>query len=361
MSPGNRADALAVDIVIANHDYGAFVADAVDSALAQHHPRVRVVVVDDGSTDDSLERLAGYAEVVTLLSQDNRGQAAALNAGLEHCRGDVVVFLDADDVLRPEMAGRAAAAFAADPALARAQFRMEVIDAAGRATGATKPPSHLPPPSGDLRRAELAFPFDIPWLPTSGNAFRAAILRRVLPIPDSKHSRCGADWHLIHLTALLGPVASLEEIGAAYRVHGANSYEPQEQRLDLAHLRETIGYAAATSHELERLADELGLQRPQRILSVADLANRLLSRRLEPALHPLPGDSVPGIVVDGVRAARRRFDVAAPMRLAFVAWFALAAVAPRPLVRWLGELLTFPARRGGLNRLLGRLRRGDVR
>jgi hypothetical protein len=356
MTPGERVDALAVDIVISNHDYGGYVSAAVESALGQSHSDVSVVVVDDGSTDDSPERLRAYADSVTLLLQEeNRGQAAALNAGLQRCSGDVVIFLDADDVLRPDAAARAAAAFAADPELAKVQFRMQVIDAAGRAGGATKPPPHLPLPNGDLRRAELCFPFDIPWLPTSGNAFRASTLARILPIPDSEHSRCGADWHLIHLTTLLGRVASLEEVGASYRVHGANSYEPREPRLDLGHLRETIGYASATAAALEGLADELGLDRPERILSVSDLANRLLSRRLDPRLHPVPGDTVAGIVADGLRASRRRFDVSPAMRLSFAAWFALTAVAPRPLARRLGELLAFPERRGPLNRLLERL------
>jgi hypothetical protein len=357
MTPADRADGLAVDIVISNHDYGAFVGAAVESALGQDHPGVRVVVVDDGSTDDSRERLRAYAGTIDLVLQENRGQAAALNVGLERCRGDLVIFLDADDVLRADVAARVAAAFAADAAVARVQFRMEVIDAEGRASGATKPAPHLALPSGDLRRAELAHPFDIPWLPTSGNAFRRQSLGRILPIPERDYPRCGADWHLIHLSTLLGPVASLEQVGAAYRVHGRNNYEPPGQRLDLSHVRETIAYAGAATQGLERLADELGLRRPPQILSVSDLGNRLLSLRLEPDLHPRPADSVGGLLADGVRATRRRADVSAPMRLVLLAWLAAVAVAPRGLTRRLGELFLFPQRRPRFNRLLARLRR----
>lgn len=357
MTPAERADALAVDIVISNHNYGAFVGAAVESALRQQHPRVRVVVVDDGSTDDSRERLSPYADSVDLVLQRNRGQAAALNAGLAGCRGDIVLFLDADDVLRPDIATRVATAFAADPGAVKAQFRMEVIDAAGQPTGATKPPLHLPLPSGDLRRAEVCFPFDIPWLPTSGNAFRAAALRRILPIPEHEGRPCGADWHLIHLATLLGPVVSLEQVGASYRVHGANRYEPQEARLDLDHIHDTIGFAGTTVPALERLADELGIRRPARILSVSDLGHRLLSIRLDRGGHPRPDDTVRGLLADGVRASRRRFDVSGAMRLAYVAWLAAVAVAPRPLARRLGELFLFPQRRTTLNRLLARLQR----
>jgi hypothetical protein len=246
---------LAVDIVIDNYNYAAFLGAAIESALAQTHERVEVIVVDDGSTDGSRELLATYEGRVEVVLKENGGQASAFNAGIECSRGDVVVFLDADDLLHPETAARAATAFAADRALVKLQCRMDTIDASGRSTGAIKPPPHLPLPNGDVRRAELAFPFDLTWLAMSANAFRAEALRRILPIPEQSYRIC-ADWYLVHLTALLGPVASLEQVGASYRVHGANNYEQQAPRLDLDHVRQTIGLTEATVRALERLADE---------------------------------------------------------------------------------------------------------
>ena len=360
MSAATTAE-LAVDIVICNHNYGEFLGEAVESALAQTHPDVNVIVVDDGSTDDSRERLAAYADRVDLVLKENGGQASALNAGMERARGDVVIFLDADDTLRPRIAASAAHAIAADPRLAKVQFRMIFVDAAGRPTGATKPPAHLAAPTGDLRAAELAYPYDLPWLPGGGTAFRADALRSIFPIPEQDYPRYGADWYVVHLSALLGPAGWEDEVCADYRVHGRNGYELQEARLDLPHLQNSIVYARATTQALERKADELGLQRPRQILSVADLANRLLSLRLDPERHPLPGDSRLALVADGLRATRRRSDVAWPMKLAFAGWFLAAAIAPRPLLRRLGELLLFPAsRRGSVNRLLKRLQRGSA-
>jgi glycosyltransferase involved in cell wall biosynthesis len=355
MNGGRSTAGLAVDVVVNNHDYGAFVVQAVDSARRQRHPNVNVIVVDDGSSDDSLQRLAAFGDSIDLVAKENGGQASALNAGLERCRGEAVIFLDADDVLKPHAAERVAGAFAVQPELAKVQFRMDVIDAEGLPTGETKPASHLPLPSGDLRRAELAFPFDIAWLPTSGNAFRTEALRRIFPIPEDDYPICGADWYLVHLTALLGPVASLEDICASYRVHGGNSYQPAEPRLDLDHVRETIVYAGATAPALARLADELNQERPERILSVSDLANRLLSRRLEPARHPIQGDSRLRLLADGLRAAARRFDVSWALRALFAAWFLVAAVSPPPLARRLGEVFLFPERRSSLNSVLARL------
>lgn len=352
-----RASDLVVDIMINNHNYGAFLEEAIESACGQTHERVNVLAVDDGSSDDSREVLARYGDRIGLILQEQGGQASALNAGMARCEGDVVIFLDADDVLRPEAAARVAAAFAADEGLSKAQFRMETIDAEGRPTGEIKPAAHLPLPNGDVRAAELASPYDLVWMATSGNAFRASAVRRILPIPEHEYPRTGADWYLVHLTALLGRVASLDFVGAGYRVHGANSYEAAAGELDLEQLRQAIGFAAATSRELLRLAGELGLERPERILSVADLAHRMISLKLEPSRHPLAGDRPAGLLADAVRAVRRRHGASATMRAGFIAWFAAMAVAPRRLARRLGELFMIPARRRSLNGLLGRLQR----
>ncbi|MGN6815012.1 MAG: glycosyltransferase family 2 protein [Solirubrobacterales bacterium] len=347
---------LAVDVVVTNHNYARFLAQAIESALAQTHP-VNVVVVDDGSSDDSREVLRRYGDRVEVLLQEQGGQASALNAGLERCRGDVLLVLDADDVLRPQAAEQVAAAFAARPELSKVQFPMAIVDAEGRPTGAVKPGGHLRAPVGDQRRAELTHPFDLPWLPGGGTGFRSDAVRRILPIPIADYPRSGADWYLVHLTALLGEAALLDEVCAEYRVHGGNAYELERDRIDLDHVREAVLFAGATTRSLERLAAELGLEHRRPILSCADLANRLVSVKLDPARHPLPGDRPLALLRDALRATRRRFDVSFPMKAMLVAWFTLEALTPRRLARPLAELFLFPGRRASLNRLLGRWQR----
>ncbi|MGN6275537.1 MAG: glycosyltransferase family 2 protein [Solirubrobacterales bacterium] len=348
---------LAVDVVVTNHNYARFLSQAIESALAQTHPAVSVVVVDDGSTDASREVLRRYEDRVEVVLQEQRGQAAALNAGLERCRGDVLLVLDADDVLRPHAAERVAAAFAVRPQLSKVQFPMAIVDAEGEPTGGVKPGGHLRAPVGDQRRAELTHPFDLAWLPGGGTGFRTEAVRRILPIPAADYPRSGADWYLVHLTALLGEAALLDEVCASYRVHGGNAYELARDRIDLDHVREAVLFAGATTRSLERLAGELGLAHPRPILSCADLANRLVSLKLDPARHPLAGDRPPALWRDALRATHRRFDVSLPMKAMLVAWFTLEALAPRPLARPLAEFFLFPGRRASFNRLLGRWQR----
>jgi glycosyltransferase involved in cell wall biosynthesis len=347
---------IAVDVVVTNHNYARFLPEAVESACAQSHPDVHVVVVDDGSTDGSRELLERYSDRVEVVLKERGGQASALNAGLERCRGEVLLVLDADDRLRPQAAERVAAAFAADPGLSKVQFPMAIVGADGRPTGEVKPGGHLRAPSGDQRRAELSFPFDLPWLPGGGTGFRTEAVRRILPIPAADYPRSGADWYLVHLTALLGEAALLEEVCAEYRVHGGNAYQQDRDEIDLDHVRESIVFAAATTRSLEALAAELGLAHPRPILSCADLANRLVSLKLDPERHPVASDRPAALVADAVRATRRRFDVSWLMKVALIAWFALEALAPRRPARPLAELFLFPGRRTRANKLLGRLR-----
>jgi hypothetical protein len=342
-----------VDIIVNNYNYGRYLSAAIDSALAQTYEPVRVIVVDDGSTDDSRAVIESYGDRISSLLKTNRGQASTMNAGFARSSGQVVLFLDSDDVLRPNAAALVAAVIGADPRVAKVQFRMEVIDADGRPTGELKPPDGVRMPSGDVRRLELTAPFDLPWLPTTANAFPDWALRRILPIPESEFASAG-DVYLKHLTPLLGTVVSLDDVAAAYRVHGLNSYEPEGPVLELEYVRDGIVFAATTRPHIRRLAADLGLDPPAgEILSVSDLAARMISVRIERDAHPLPGDTRLRLARDGIRAAFRRFDVSPVMRVLSAAWFAAAAVAPRGQVRWLAEVFLFRARRPAvLNRLL---------
>jgi len=108
------ADAL-VSAVIPTYNHAALAPDAVESALAQTWPRVEVIVVDDGSTDDTLARLARFGGRITVLRQEHRGPAVARNAGIRASRGEWIAFLDSDDLWMPEKIARCVAALEGAP------------------------------------------------------------------------------------------------------------------------------------------------------------------------------------------------------------------------------------------------------
>ena len=96
-----RAGAALVSVVIPCYNQAHFLSEAIESVLAQSYPHFEIVVVDDGSTDDTPKVAARYP-AVRCIRQDNRGLSAARNAGLGCSEGEYVVFLDADDRLLPE-------------------------------------------------------------------------------------------------------------------------------------------------------------------------------------------------------------------------------------------------------------------
>ena len=117
-----------------------YVQDSVASVLAQTYSRLDVVIVDDGSTDGSQAVLAELADDprVTVVSQDNAGQAVAINAGFEQSSGDIVCLLDADDLFEPTRVARTVEMFRAAPRAGLAVCRMLTVDARNASVCATQ-------------------------------------------------------------------------------------------------------------------------------------------------------------------------------------------------------------------------------
>ena len=109
-----------------------------------------------------------------------------------------------------------------------------------------------------------------------------------------------------------------------------------------SHVRESIVFARVTTRSLETACRRARAGASGPLLSCADLANRLVSLRLEPARHPVPGDRRRALFADAVHATRRRFDVSAPMKALLVAWFALEAMAPSGARKASGRAVSLP-------------------
>lgn len=91
-----------VSVVIPTFNYGHFVCEAVESVLAQTYTRFEIIVVDDGSTDDTRERLAPYQDRIRYHYQDNAGLSAARNTGIRLAKGELIALLDSDDTFHPQ-------------------------------------------------------------------------------------------------------------------------------------------------------------------------------------------------------------------------------------------------------------------
>ena len=190
-----------------------YLGEALDSAVAQDYPAVEVIVVDDGSTDATPEIVAGYPGLHSI-RQPNRGQGAAKNSGVAAARGELIAFLDYDDIWFHAKLSRQVAALAARPDAAGALARLEVRLERG-----------VPHPPWLTRSREY------PWFPPSSWLLRRAALDQIGPFEE--HSvNPDFDWMLrardagAEFEIVEGPLG-------AYRFHGENvSYRREQLRDD---------------------------------------------------------------------------------------------------------------------------------
>jgi hypothetical protein len=328
-----------VAIVIDNYNYARFLAEAVASALVQTAEAAEVIVVDDGSTDDSRRVIASYGDRIRPIFKTNGGQASALNAGFAASTADVILFLDSDDRLHPGAVAAVTEAFRRRPVAAKAHYRLRVVDANGRHTGAFSPPHGRSLPDGDVRGAVLRAPDDLPYPPLSGNAFSRAVLQQVMPIPEEAF-RILADVYLLTVAPLYGPVCAITSIGGDYRRHGDNRHGAGGS--DVRQMQRIVAHATSAHTALLEHAARAGLgteaSDARDVLAVTYQAQRLLSMKLSPADHPLPADRPRAAARCGVRAALRRSDLSRRRRLVYAMWFAAVLVAPRAVARALARV-----------------------
>ncbi|HKW94488.1 MAG TPA: glycosyltransferase family 2 protein [Methylomirabilota bacterium] len=91
-----------VSVIVTAYNHEAFIAEAVQSVLAQTYADYEVIVVDDGSSDGTVDQLSGFGHRIRLIRQLNRGVAGSRNAGIRHAQGELLAFLDGDDLWEPE-------------------------------------------------------------------------------------------------------------------------------------------------------------------------------------------------------------------------------------------------------------------
>ena len=224
----------AISVLINNYNYARFVGRAIDSVLAQQASDIEIIVVDDGSSDESCAILAAYGDRIKVLFQENQGQAAAINAAVQLSSGDILSFLDADDWWAPDKLSATSAAFHANPQASLVYHRLQPALTDG--SPVLKPiPRTLC--SGDLspRLTQSAGWWPFPM--TSAIAVRRSAWDAAGDIP--KQFRISADAWLVGIYPFLGDVAALPSPLGFYRIHNNTWYRPID---DAAMLRKRMAH-----------------------------------------------------------------------------------------------------------------------
>jgi glycosyltransferase involved in cell wall biosynthesis len=203
-----------ISVVTANYNYARYIGQTIESVLAQTYPHVEHIVVDDGSTDNSLAVIARYPGIRSI-AKPNGGQVSAMIEGMSAAQGDIVIFLDSDDTLHPDACARVAAAY--DPAVTLYQFGLDIVDGDGNRIGSYPDHPLLAAKHTDFLLQHGAFPSS----PTSGNAFSAQHVRRMLA-EVGEDRRFFIDGYMIYSAPFFGAVKRIDATLGNYLVHGGN-------------------------------------------------------------------------------------------------------------------------------------------
>jgi glycosyltransferase involved in cell wall biosynthesis len=206
-----------VSAIIPTYNHAAFLPEALESVFAQTCCPLEVVVVDDGSTDETAEVLRTYEGRIRVLSQPNRGVAAARNAGAAVASGELLAFLDADDTWFPAKLERQAARFGVEPGIALVHCGIEEVDGRGRQLRA-----RLDGMEGWVSREMLLFRRGVILGGGSAAVIRRATFLEVGGFDEALST--SADWDLYYRVARRYPVGFVPEVLVRYRVHGGNMH-----------------------------------------------------------------------------------------------------------------------------------------
>jgi len=326
-----------VSVVINNYNYGRYVCSAIDSALQQSYEPVEIVVVDDGSKDDSRALIARYGRRIKAVFKDNGGQASAYNAGFAACQGDIVVFLDADDTLYRDAARHAVSAFT-DDRVAKAQFRLEIVDDEGKGSGIHIPAGRMP--NGDVLGMLLKYgSYGSP--PASGNVYRRRVLTPVLPMPESTW-RIAADSVPALAAPFFGDVVSIDRVLGCYRVHNSGAAKRASAAARPGN-SESLCDKVEAFLKSERYLDELCARHGKRmgpniIERNPSMLKTMLCFKISEPDHALNrGYGVAGLAVAGADASLKYPLYSAFPKLAMALWFLLVAACPpvrKMLIPW---------------------------
>jgi len=321
-----------VSVIIPNFNFAEFVAQAIDSALALDWPAVEVIVVDDGSTDASRSVIENYGDRVLAIFTENRGQKAAYNEGFSRSSGEVVIFLDSDDMLEPTLIEELMTVWR--PGISKVQFQMKVVDANGTPTGALLPQYHVQPTVAEVRlwaRTAAAYPTP----PGSGNAYSRTYLQKIFPLEGPDRI---ADSQCLAAAPFLGDVVTIAKPLVMYRVHGRNQgamseLDPTRIGRELERARNRFRYGQSIARGAGISVSDAALDH-----SLEFLPYRLASLKLAPEAHPIDADGTAKVLRSFIEACFVPQGVPIRSRATLLVWATAVAFAParigNQLVLW---------------------------
>lgn len=218
-----------ISVVIPTYNRSDYVRRAIDSVVAQTYKPVEIIVVDDGSTDDTWEKLQGYGRLIHAIRQPNQGRSAARNHGIEAAKGNFIAFLDSDDFWAPEKLAKEAAALLAHPEAGACYSWWAAVNAQEMITRVFKPTAE-----GDVFEALFWNNFISP---------SHILIRRECLLDGGRLRFCfddslaaGEDWKLWLQLAMKHRFCRVGEVLVFVTSHGANTFNSENVETIISNL-----------------------------------------------------------------------------------------------------------------------------
>ncbi|RCR68802.1 glycosyltransferase [Larkinella punicea] len=213
-------------ILINNYNYEAYIEKSIASALNQTYKNIEVIVYDDGSKDQSLERIKKYSNDISIIARPNYGkghcwnQVNAVNEAFKKSTGEIIFLMDSDDWFFDNKVEKVIDIFTKNPKAIYVQHRFELVDEEDNKLNYEKRPffSEVDILNGIYFTKRLDFFFT----QTSGQCFRRSFLENILPLKEDALSMICVDIRLTRYAAFEGDIITLQEKLSAYRVHTKN-------------------------------------------------------------------------------------------------------------------------------------------
>ena len=208
-----------LSIIITCFNYDRYIATAIDSALSQKMSNVEIIVVDDGSCDNSWSVITSYGSAITAIKIENQGQMQSSLRGFLSASGAFIYFLDGDDYLKNESLSQILGLLTGN--ISKVQFMLTPVDQFGDKIGHPFPDLKTSTETSSLIRSiNLRGYYSSP--PTSGNIFHRSVFDHVFSNTKRLNYERGIDGVALLLAPFIGNVLSLDRPLAYYRVHSAN-------------------------------------------------------------------------------------------------------------------------------------------
>lgn len=218
-----------VTVVVTLYNYERYLVDCLASIAAQDYPHFRCIIVDDVSTDSSVERVQSFIAERGLQDrfrlvrhEKNQGQLAAFRTGLGHASGEFLAFVDADDVWRPDFLSRHIEAHLSHQPVAFTSSDQYQINENSELIAGRHTDHHGGGNTCIVKPFQVYSNWWI-WGTTSTMVFRRAVLDIIMP-PDTEPFRRCADNYICHFANLLGESLLIPNRLGYYRRHGQNLF-----------------------------------------------------------------------------------------------------------------------------------------